>query len=182
MSPAEPGAGRIEILEADILAQEVDAVVNPANEHLHHGGGLARVIAAAAGPELERESREIGFVATGTAVATTAGRLPHRYVLHTPGPVWRGGTKGEPDLLASCHRAVIALAQELGCGSLALPAISTGIFGYPVELAAPVAIRAARAAMADHPQVVLVRFCLLGEPALTAYRQSAEEAGSEPPP
>ncbi len=121
-------------------------------------------------------------MATGTAVATTAGRLPHRYVLHTPGPVWRGGAEGEPELLGSCHRAVIALAQELGCRSLALPAISPGIFGYPVEQAAPVAIRAARAAMADFPRVELVRFCLLGEPAVSAYRQGAEESGSEPPP
>jgi O-acetyl-ADP-ribose deacetylase (regulator of RNase III) len=182
VSAADAISGRIEIVEGDMLAQRVDALVNPANEGLRHGGGLARLIAAAAGPELERESDQIGFVATGTAAATTAGRLPQRYVLHTPGPVWRGGTEGEPELLASCHRAVIALAEELGCSSLALPAISTGIFGYPVDRAAPVAVGATRDALADHPGMAVVRFCLLGEEALSVYSAALDGLSREPLP
>ncbi|HEV3228815.1 MAG TPA: macro domain-containing protein [Solirubrobacteraceae bacterium] len=182
MNTGDLASERIEVVEGDMLVQRVDALVNPANERLEHGGGLARLMAAAAGPELERESREIGFVATGKAVATTAGRLPQRYVLHTPGPVWRGGGEGEPELLASCHRAVIALAAQLECESLALPAISTGIFGYPLDRAAPVAVRAARDALSEYPDIALVRFCVLGETALSAYRAALGELGSRPRP
>jgi O-acetyl-ADP-ribose deacetylase (regulator of RNase III) len=175
-------SGRIEVVEADLLSAPVDALVNAANEHLEHGGGIAAAIARAAGPELERESRAIGLVPTGQAVATTAGRLPQRYVLHTPGPVWRGGLAGEAELLAACHRAVIALAAELQCRSVALPAISTGIYGYPLELAAPVALRSTREALDEHPGVELVQFCLRGQAALSAYSDALAEQSGEPGP
>jgi O-acetyl-ADP-ribose deacetylase (regulator of RNase III) len=176
------GQATIEVEEGDLLAAPVDAIVNPANERLEHGGGLARLIARAAGPELQQESVRIGFVATGQAVATSAGRLPHRYVLHTPGPVWHGGDQEEPELLASCHRAVVALAADLGCQSLAVPGISTGIFGYPVEQAAPVALRATRDALAEHSGVTLVRFCLWGPEAVEPFRRALETLRQERSP
>ena len=179
MTSLRVGEATIEVVEGDLLAQPVDALVNPANERLEHGGGLAGLIARHAGPELERESARIGFVPTGQAVATGAGRLPQRYVLHTPGPVWRGGEHGEPELLASSHRAVVALAAELGLRSLAVPGISTGIFGYPVEHAAPVALRSTRDALAEHSEVTLVRFCLRGEDALEPFRRALEDLGRE---
>ncbi|TMK41861.1 MAG: hypothetical protein E6G56_03855 [Actinobacteria bacterium] len=172
---------RIEVTAGDLLAAPVDAIVNAANERLHHGGGLARAIASAAGPELVRESREIGFVPTGQAVATTAGRLPQRYVLHTPGPLWRGGGEGEPELLADCHRSVVALAAQLGARSLALPAISTGIFGYPVGLAAEVAVPATAEALARHPEVERVRFCLREAEAHQAFARALSAARGQTP-
>ena len=182
MTALRVGLAAIEVVEADLLAQPVDALVNPANERLQHGGGLARLIARGAGPELERESARIGFVPTGRAVATSAGKLPQRYVLHTPGPVWRGGDEREAELLASCHRAVVALAAELGCRSLAVPGISTGIFGYPVEQAAPVAVGSTRDALAEHTDVTLVRFCLRGAEALEPFRRALETLRREARP
>ncbi|HTI35670.1 MAG TPA: macro domain-containing protein [Miltoncostaea sp.] len=161
--------GRVEFAVADLLAQDVDAIVNPANEALAHGGGVAGLIARAAGPELEEDSRRIGHCPTGDAVVTRAGRLPQRAVIHAVGPIWRGGDAGEPALLAAAHRAVIARAREGGFATVALPAISTGIFGYPLELAAPVAVGAVRAALAEAPGVTLVRFCFLDEAARAVY-------------
>ncbi len=167
-------APSIEVIEGDLLTQRVDAIVNAANESLRHGGGIAAAIARAAGPELERESRAIGQVATGAAVATTAGALPQRWVLHTPGPIWQGGGHDEDRLLSACHRAVVALAAELGLASVALPAISTGIFGYPLQRAAPVALGATAEALQSHPGVSLVRFCVRGAEALSAYTRALE--------
>ncbi len=115
----------IEFVIADLLAQDVDAVVNPANERLAHGGGVAGLIARAAGPDLEEDSLRIGGCPTGDAVVTRAGRLPQRAVIHAVGPVWRGGGAGEARLLAAAHRAVVARAQEEGLATIALPAIST---------------------------------------------------------
>jgi O-acetyl-ADP-ribose deacetylase (regulator of RNase III) len=160
---------RIEFAIADLLAQDVDAIVNPANEHLAHGGGVAGLISRAAGPDLEEDSRRIGRCPTGDAVVTRAGRLPQRAVIHAVGPVWRGGGAGEAEALASAHRAVVARAEEEGLATIALPAISTGVFGYPVELAAPVAVAAVRAAADASGVVTLVRFCFLDEAARAAY-------------
>jgi O-acetyl-ADP-ribose deacetylase (regulator of RNase III) len=147
----------------DLLREQVDAIVNPANEGLAHGGGLAAIIARAAGPQLEDESRAHPRVPTGEAGVTTAGDLPQRAVIHAVGPVWHGGDQREPDLLAGAHRSAIALADQRGFGSIAFPAISCGIFGYPVQLAAPVALAATARAVLDHPAVRLVRFCLASE-------------------
>jgi O-acetyl-ADP-ribose deacetylase len=124
----------------------------------------------AGGPAILEECRRLGGCATGDAKATGAGRLPARWVIHTVGPVWRGGGSGEAELLASCHRRAIELADELGCTSLAFPAISTGAYGYPVELAAPVAIGATQDALGAHPAVELARFVFRDEATLAPYR------------
>lgn len=168
--------GRIEFVVSDLLAQEVDALVNAANEHLSHGAGVAGAIARAAGPALIEESARIGRCPTGGAVVTGAGALPQRAVIHAVGPVWRGGNAGEPALLAACHRAVVERADEHDLRTLALPAISTGIFGYPADLAAAVAVDALRRALADHPQVELARFCFVDEALCRTYREAAARA------
>jgi O-acetyl-ADP-ribose deacetylase (regulator of RNase III) len=155
--------GTIEFAVADLLAQDVDAIVNAANEALAHAAGVAGLIARAAGPELEEDSRRIGRCPTGDAVVTRAGALPQKAVIHAVGPRWHGGRSGEAALLAACHRAIVARARERAFASIALPAISTGIFGYPAELAAPVAVGALAEAMEDAPGLELARFCFLDE-------------------
>src|SRR3954469_13117041 len=161
--------GRIEIALGDITAQEVDAIVNAANETLLGGGGVDGAIHRAGGLAILEECRSLGGCATGDAKATTAGRLPARHVVHTVGPVWRGGTTGEPVLLASCHRRSLEVAAQLGCRTIAFPAISTGVYGYPLERAAPVAIEAVRTALQDDRGIELVRFVLFGEEARAVF-------------
>src|SRR3954451_4494038 len=162
--------GSIQIVRGDITEQVVDAIVNAANETLLGGGGVDGAIHRAGGPEILAECRRLGGCETGDAKATTGGRLPARYVIHTVGPVWRGGGEGEMELLASAHRRSLELAAELGVLSVAFPAISTGVYGYPVELAAPVAVAAVREAMA--PPVELVRFVLFNDEALRVFERA----------
>ena len=126
----------------DLTQQQVDAIVNAANEALAPGGGVCGAIRRAGGDEIFEECARLGGCATGDAKATGAGRLDARYVIHAVGPVWHGGFRREPELLASAYRRSLEVAEELGCRTIAFPALSTGIYGYPPELAAPVAVSA----------------------------------------
>jgi O-acetyl-ADP-ribose deacetylase (regulator of RNase III) len=160
----------IELVIGDITEQEVDAIVNAANPSLLGGGGVDGAIHQAGGPAILVECRDLGGCEPGDAKPTIGGNLPARHVIHAVGPIWHGGGEGEEELLASCHRRAIELAAELGCSSVAFPAISTGAYGYPVELAAPVAIAATQAALEAHPSVELARFVLRDEQTLVPYR------------
>lgn len=159
----------IEATRGDITEQQVDAIVNAANSSLLGGGGVDGAIHRSAGPELLEECRGLGGCEAGQAKATSGYRLPARHVIHTVGPVWHGGGEGEAETLAACHRNAVALAAELGCRTMAFPAISTGIYGYPVELAAEVAVAATAEALAAQDIVELVRFVLFDERAKAAF-------------
>jgi O-acetyl-ADP-ribose deacetylase len=134
----------ITFVVGDLTAQDVDAIVNAANEALAPGGGVCGAIRRAGGDEIFAECARLGGCATGDAKATGAGRLAAGYVIHAVGPVWRGGDAGEAELLASAYRRSLEVASELGCRTIAFPALSTGIYGYPPEQAAPIAVSAAR--------------------------------------
>jgi O-acetyl-ADP-ribose deacetylase (regulator of RNase III) len=167
----------IEVVEADLTTLNVDAIVNAANETLLGGGGVDGAIHRAAGPELLRACRAIPEVApgvrcpTGEARITPGFRLPARSVIHTVGPVWRGGDRGEPDLLASCYRASLRLAGEQAIATIAFPAISCGVYGYPIETAVAIAVREVRAYLERERSVGRIVFCCFGAALADAYRR-----------
>ena len=158
----------VETVLGDITTEQVDAIVNAANEHLLPGGGVCGAIHAAGGPSIAAECRRIGHCPTGGAVATTAGALPARFVIHAVGPVWHGGDRGEPELLASAYRCALDEAVRVGARSVAFPAISTGIYGYPLKAATAVAVEAVRNWKGGG--VDLVRFVCFDRRTLEAYR------------
>ena len=151
---------------------ETDAIVNAANSSLLGGGGVDGAIHRAAGSELLDECRLLGGCDTGDAKVTSGGRLRARFVIHAVGPRWRGGDEGEPELLASCYRRAIELAEEHGCRRVAFPAISAGIYGYPLDQAAAVAIAATSQALDEHPAIGEARFWLFDQRAFDAFRHA----------
>ncbi len=166
---------RIEIVQGDITRQQVDAIVNAANGSLLGGGGVDGAIHRAAGPELLAECRTLGGCATGDAKMTKAYRLPARHVIHTVGPVWNGGGSGEAAKLAGCYRRSLELAQEAGLRSVAFPSISTGVYGYPVERAARVALAAVRDFLLEHALPEHVAMVCFSDADVGAYRRAAAE-------
>ena len=159
---------RLEAVRGDITREAVDAVVNAANPALGRGGGVCGAIFAAAGPGLDEACAALGGCATGDAKATPGFALPARWIIHAVGPVWQGGDQGEPEQLAAAYRRCLEVADELGAGSIALPAISTGIYGYPLEGATDIAV----ATMSRTPTAVQrVRFVCFDDRTLAAYQQ-----------
>jgi O-acetyl-ADP-ribose deacetylase (regulator of RNase III) len=170
----------IRIEQGDITRQQVDAIVNAANRSLLGGGGVDGAIHRAAGPELLHECRLLGGCETGQAKITRGYRLPAGSVIHTVGPVWRGGGSGEAELLASCYRNSLALARARGLRSIAFPAISTGIYGYPVDQATRIALEETRRFVEANPDALdEVVFVCFGQPAFDTYVRTAAELGIE---
>ena len=167
--------GRLEVVEGDITEQRVDAIVNAANSGLRGGGGVDGAIHDAGGPSILAECRKLGRCLSVGAVVTGAGNLSARYVIHAVGPIWQGGSYDEPALLARAYSACMARARELEIDSIAFPSLSTGAYRFPLELAAPIALRTLARAMPGSG-LTLVRMVLFGPAATDAYRRAAASA------
>lgn len=167
-------ADRLHAVQTDITKLTVDAIVNAANSSLLGGGGVDGAIHRAAGPELLAECRRLGGCATGDAKITKGYRLPARYVIHSVGPVYRGGDGSEPELLASCYRKSLTLAAQHRLTTIAFPAISCGVYGYPIEAAAAIAVHECRAFLSAQPDFERITFALFDAAALAIYRELLE--------
>ncbi|MGD0627535.1 MAG: O-acetyl-ADP-ribose deacetylase [Thermodesulfobacteriota bacterium] len=165
----------LELLQGDITDQDTEAIVNAANRSLLGGGGVDGAIHRAAGPQLLAECRTLGGCQTGDAKITKGYRLKAKHVIHTVGPIYHSEGKKAPELLASCYRRSLELASENELKSVAFPSISTGAYGYPLEEAAPIALRTVMEYLKSHPEIQLVRFVLFGKEAYQAYQKALKE-------
>jgi O-acetyl-ADP-ribose deacetylase (regulator of RNase III) len=169
------GASTLDLAQGDITLQQVDAIVNAANDRLAGGGGVDDAIHRAGGPAIMDECRRIGACPTGQAVSTMAGSLQARHVIHAVGPIYRDGRQGEPGFLASAYRSAFGAAADLGDTTIATPSLSTGAYGYPMEDAARIGLGCAIDFLASHPRVSLIRFVLWGAEAFDTWRRVLEE-------
>ena len=174
---AKVGKAVIELLQGDITAQDTDAIVNAANRTLLGGGGVDGAIHRAAGPQLLEECRTLGGCETGDAKITKGYRLKAKHVIHTVGPIYYSAGKKAPELLASCYRRSLEVASSHKLKSIAFPSISTGAYGYPLQEAAPVALKTVRDYLQDHSDIQRVRFVLFGQDAYQAYEKALKDLG-----
>ena len=179
MSESGSGYDRIELERGDITTQQVDAIVNAANQSLLGGGGVDGAIHRAAGPNLVAECATLGGCETGSAKITKGYDLPAKHVIHAVGPRYRDGAHGEPDLLAGCYSTALQLAAENGCRTVAFPAISCGIYGYPMHDAARIALRTTAACLARNEAIERVVFVLFDRPALETFQRAYKELTAE---
>ena len=166
------GHGILELVLGDITHEQVDAIVNAANSRLAGGGGVDGALHRAGGPAIMEECRRLGGCLTGQTVATTAGKLAAKKILHTVGPIWQGGSHGEAKLLASCYQTALELARDLSFSSVAFPSISTGVYSYPVDAAAEIALATIAGFLTNNTAPDLVRMVLFDEVTLDAYQRA----------
>jgi O-acetyl-ADP-ribose deacetylase (regulator of RNase III) len=166
---------RVSIIEGDITKQQVDAIVNAANTSLLGGGGVDGAIHRAAGPELLEETRKIGGCPTGEARVSRGYKLPAKWVIHTVGPVWKGGQKNEENLLANCYRNSLHAAKERGVRTIAFPSISTGAYGFPLERATEIALTETKTFLESDQTLEKILFVCFGEKALNTYKETAKK-------
>ena len=168
------GKSRLQLVRGDITTQDTEAIVNAANPSLLGGGGVDGAIHRAGGPQILEECRKIGGCPPGQARITSGGQLTAKYVIHTVGPIYHGGQRGEAQTLASAYRSSLELATQHGIKTVAFPSISTGAYGYPIDLAAPVALQTVMAYLSTHHEIELVRFVLFGNAAYGAYESALQ--------